>query len=179
MSPASALFGQPPNNQDDWFIIRGFARWAGIPDEALNPSHGFPSPVQRPPTASHYASRGPSMIASTSVAMALVILITGARLGLRCFRKDLKVGYDDFVIVPAALATVAYMAVAIGGVVYGGAGKHIYDMTYQELNWFYEVGFSLSGRIEIYYSRVVWLIPLALCSSWGSSAYWSSGWRSA
>lgn len=141
MSPASALFGQPPNNQDDWFIIRGFARWAGIPDEALNPSHGFPSPVQRPPTASHYVSRGPSMIASTSVAMALVVLITGARLGLRCFRKDLKVGYDDFVIVPAALATVAYMAVAIGSVVYGGAGKHIYDMTYQELNWFYELGF--------------------------------------
>lgn len=79
------------------------------------------------------------MIASMAVAMALVILITGARLGLRYFRRDLKVGYDDFVIVPAALATVAYMAVAIGQVVYGGAGKHVYDMTYQELNWFYEV----------------------------------------
>lgn len=79
------------------------------------------------------------MIASTAVAMALVMLITGARLGLRYFRRDLKVGYDDFVIVPAALATVAYMAVATGQVVYGGAGKHVYDMTYQELNWFYEV----------------------------------------
>lgn len=138
MPPGSALFGQPPNNQDDWFIIRGFARSLGIPDEVLNPSHGFPSPLQRPPN-SPYVSRGPSMIASMAVAMALVILITGARLGLRYFRRDLKVGYDDFVIVPAALATVAYMAVAIGQVVYGGAGKHVYDMTYQELNWFYEV----------------------------------------
>ena len=81
------------------------------------------------------------MIASTSVAMVLVILVTGARLALRCFRKELKIGYDDFAIIPAALATVAYMALAIGSVVYGGAGKHIYDMTYQELNWFYEVGF--------------------------------------
>ncbi|KAF6217939.1 hypothetical protein HO133_006351 [Letharia lupina] len=140
MPPGSALFGQPPNNQDDWFIIRGFARSLGIPDGVLNPSHGFPSPLQRPPN-SPYVSRGPSMIASTAVAMALVILITAARLGLRYFRRDLKVGYDDFVIVPAALATVAYMAVAIGQVVYGGAGKHVYDMTYQELNWFYELGF--------------------------------------
>ncbi len=79
------------------------------------------------------------MIASTSVAMALVILITGARLGLRYFRRDLKVGYDDWVIVPAALATIAYMAIAIGMVVYGGAGKHIYDMTYEEADWFYSV----------------------------------------
>lgn len=79
------------------------------------------------------------MIASTSVAMALVILITGTRLGLRFFRKDLKVGYDDFAIIPAALATVAYMAIAIASVVYGGAGKHVYDMTYEELDWFYEV----------------------------------------
>ena len=79
------------------------------------------------------------MIASTSVAMALVILITGARLYLRYFRRDLKVGIDDFVIVPAALVTMAYFALAIGMVVYGGAGKHIYDMTYEEVNWFYEV----------------------------------------
>ena len=79
------------------------------------------------------------MIASTSAAMALVILITGARLGLRFFRRDLKVGIDDFVIVPAALTAVAYFALAIGMVVYGGAGKHIYDLTYEELDWFYEV----------------------------------------
>ena len=81
------------------------------------------------------------MIAWLSVAMALVVIITGARLGLRFFRKDLKLGYDDWVIVPAALAVVAYMAIAISMVLYGGAGKHIYDMTYQEANWFYEVSF--------------------------------------
>ena len=79
------------------------------------------------------------MIASTSAAMALVILITGARLCLRFFRRDLKVGIDDFVIVPAMLTAVAYFALAIGMMVYGGAGKHIYDMTYEELDWFYEV----------------------------------------
>ncbi len=71
--------------------------------------------------------------------MVLVILITGARLGLRYFRRDLKFGYDDWVIVPAALAAAAWMALAIGMVVYGGAGKHIYDLTYEEANWFYSV----------------------------------------
>lgn len=92
------------------------------------------------------------MIASTSVAMALVILITSARLWLRYFRRDLKVGMDDFFIVPAALATVAYLAIAIGMVAYGGAGKHIYDMTYEEINWFYEVRSPL-GNVGDYRNK--------------------------
>ena len=73
--------------------------------------------------------------------MTLVVVIAGARLGLRYFRRDLKLGYDDWVIVPAALAVVAYMGIVIAMVMYGGAGKHIYDMTYQEAYWFYRVGF--------------------------------------
>lgn len=146
MSPGSALFGQPPNNQDDWFIVRALAREAGIPDDMFDPSHGIPLLIQRPPN-SHYVSKGPSIIASTTVAMALVVLITGVRLGLRYFRKDLKVGYDDYIILPAALTALAYMAIAIGMVVYGGAGKHIYDMTYQEFDLFYKVSLFPSTRI--------------------------------
>lgn len=134
----SALFGQPPNNQDDWFIIRGFATWVGIPDEMLDPSKGFPSPVQRPPN-SHYASRGPGIIASAAVTIFLVVLITGTRLGLRFLRRDLTVGYDDYFIIPAALLTIALVAIVISLVTHGGAGKHLYDITYQELNWLSEV----------------------------------------
>ena len=85
--------------------------------------------------------------------MALVIVITGARLWLRVFRRDLKVGYDDWAIVPALLATVAYMAVAVAMVVYGGAGKHLYDLTYREANWFYQVCF-------------VFLFPFSLSFFW-------------
>ena len=70
------------------------------------------------------------MVAWTAVAMALVILITGARLGLRFSRRDLKIGYDDWAIVPAMLAVVAYMGIGIAMVTHGGAGKHIYDTTY-------------------------------------------------
>ena len=50
-------------------------------------------------------------------------------------------GYDDWAIGPAMLATVAYMAMAIGMVRYGGAGRHVYDLTYEEVNWFYQVRF--------------------------------------
>ena len=84
-----------------------------------------------------------------AVAMAFVILITGTRLGLRFFRRDLKFGYDDWVIIPAALAAVTYMAMTIGMVVYGGAGKHIYDMTYQEVDWFYRVRCRLWSEREL------------------------------
>lgn len=140
----SALIGHPPNNQDDWFIIRGTARLFGIPDEMLDPAKGFPSPVQRPPNF-HYASRGPSIAASSAVTMFLIILITGTRLGLRFFRRDLRIGYDDYLIVPAALLCIAVLAIITSLVTHGGAGKHLYDLTYQEFNWLAGVNHLLAN----------------------------------
>ncbi len=67
--------------------------------------------------------------------MVLVILITGTRLYLRFSRRDLRVGIDDYVIIPAALLTIAFLAIVMSEVTYGGAGKHLYDLTYKELNW--------------------------------------------
>lgn len=134
----SALIGQPPNNEDDWFIIRGLARRRNIPDAKFDPSKGYPWPVKRPPNP-EYTSRGPGMLASMSVAIFLVVLITGSRIGLRIFRRDLKVGIDDYVVVPAALLTIAFLATAMSEVTHGGAGNHIYDLTYQELNYFLKV----------------------------------------
>jgi len=157
----SALFGHPPNNQNDWFIVRGFARAASIPDKIFDPSKGFPSLVQRPPNF-HYTSRGPGIIASATVTIFLIITITGTRLCLRFFRRDLKVGYDDYLVIPAALLTIALLAIVISLVTYGGAGKHIYDLTYQEFNWLLKVIvfprsevirlilFGSSGRIDLH-----------------------------
>jgi hypothetical protein len=136
--PGSALFGHPPNNQDDWYIIRGLARFSHIPDKVLDPKKGFPIHTHRPPNF-HYASRGPGIIASAAVTMVLVIAITGTRLGLRFFRRDLKWGLDDYFIIPAALLTIVFLAVVISEVTNGGLGKHIYDLTYQEVNWLFQV----------------------------------------
>lgn len=134
----SALLGQPPNTENDLFIIRGLARRRNIPDHVFDPSKGFPYPVKRP-LNSEYTSRGSGILASTAVTIFLVVLITGSRLGLRIFRRDLKVGIDDYVIVPAALLTIAFLAIAMSEVTYGGAGKHMYDLTYEEFNWLFEV----------------------------------------
>ncbi len=38
----SALFRHPPNNQDDYFIIKGFVRQSGLPDYKIHPDKVFP-----------------------------------------------------------------------------------------------------------------------------------------
>ena len=47
------------------------------------------------------------IIATMTVLMTLITLITGARLSLRLFRKDLKFGLDDWAII-VALIGVSY-----------------------------------------------------------------------
>ncbi|KAL6722048.1 hypothetical protein ACLMJK_001153 [Lecanora helva] len=141
----SALFGEPPNNQDDWYVIRGYGRLANVPDDMYDPSKGLPFPFQRPPNV-HYKSRGPGMEAGAAVAIAMVILLTGTRLCLRIFRKDLKFGLDHFddsdvAIIPAALATIAWLSTVVAQAAAGGVGKHVYDQTYQEIYWDLRLGY--------------------------------------
>ena len=130
----SALFGHPAANVNDWYIVRAFARQAGIPNGMLNPANGFPFHAPAQPTPYHL--RGPSIIASASVTISLVLAITTLRLSLRIFRRDLRFGYDDFAIIPAALGVCVWLALQIAMVCMGGAGKHLYDLTYLEMRWF-------------------------------------------
>ena len=158
----SAIVGQPPNNQDDSDVISGLLRIMGIPDKVLDPAYGLPLPLKRP-NNDHFPidfhDQGPRIIAAMCTAITLVSLVTGARLGLRFFRKDLHWGWEDFIILPAAvciqnlsittvliaiylqLGVIAWLSLVIAMVRYGGAGKHIYDNTYMEINWFTRVGF--------------------------------------
>ena len=102
----SALVGHKPNNQHDIDIIRGLDRLIGVPDQSLDPANGLPLPVLRPADDHYpidYPNKGPRLIAAMCVAIILVLLITGARVGLRFFRKDLHWGWEDIVIVPAAV----------------------------------------------------------------------------
>ena len=105
--PNSALIGQPPKTNDDYAIIVSLAHLSGIPDGFFDPSKGFPMPLLRP-TSDHYPVSYPShareTIAAISVAIFLLSLITGLRLGLRFFRRDLHWGWDDIVIIPAAVS---------------------------------------------------------------------------
>ena len=51
-------------------------------------------------------------------------------------------GCDDFVIIPAVIGAVAWFGMMIAMAVVGGAGKHVKDITYSELNDFYRVGLA-------------------------------------
>ena len=91
----SATVGLPPNNQDDFNIIRGLLRIMGFPDGLLDPAKGLPLPLKRPANDQYpasYPNQGPGIVAAICVAIALVVIITGTRLGLRFLKKDLHWG---------------------------------------------------------------------------------------
>lgn len=98
----SALVGHLPNNQDDYWIIKGLLRQSGLPDKAIRPENGLP--IHKPPRASD-AEQRIGLVAAMYVAIVLIFLITVTRLSLRYFRSDLKWGWDDWLMIPAAVCT--------------------------------------------------------------------------
>ncbi len=135
----SALVGNPPANQNDFYIVRGFYRSYNLP--FMNPEEGIPV-LKAPPGAPHGQNRGPGIIGSYSVLIFLLVVITSTRLALRYFKKNLKWGPDDYAIILGASGACAWIAITIAMVLVGGSGKHIYDITYAEFNWFIDVSRS-------------------------------------
>lgn len=153
----SALYGQPPNSERDYKIVRGLLYAYGFP-ESTDPGLGVPTRQHAPP-GYRFETRGPGVIGGLIVAILLSFLITGTRLLLRGFRKDLRWGLDDWVIIPAVvglsldhfllfssrliicvqLGTMSWMGCQIAMVTHGGVGKHIWDVSYEELYWFFRV----------------------------------------
>jgi hypothetical protein len=80
--------------------------------------------------------------------MVVLTLVTFLRLGIRLFVHRLRFGADDWLIIPAYLLAMAYPALQIAMVQYGGAGKHFYDITYQEYFYYKLVSATTS---MIYY----------------------------
>ncbi|KAI9801984.1 MAG: hypothetical protein M1825_003040 [Sarcosagium campestre] len=125
MSTESAFLGQPANTVKDGYVMK-FA------------FKGKPPPFKAP-DGYVYETRGPGLIAGLSVAIFLILLITGTRVGLRGYQKHMKLGLDDVVIIPAALVIIAYLLTIISRVPDGGAGRHTWDVRYEELTKFYVV----------------------------------------
>ena len=134
----SAILGQPPANDNDYWIFMGFARQAGIPTEKIDPSKGFPLPA-KPTGPDPYNSHQSNIIAAMGVVIALIAIVTGLRIWLRLFRRDLRVGLDDLFMVISAFCAMAWFGLALAIAKYGGAGKHLYAVTYQEIYWFFRV----------------------------------------
>lgn len=132
----SALLGHPPNNEDDSLIVLGFYRAVGIPEAAWNKTSVIP--VKTPPGAPH-DTRQNEVILSMAFVIPLVVMITGTRLSLRLFKKDLHWGLDDWTIILAIFSVVAYLGIALAAAMNSGAGDHLYDLTYADFNTYLSV----------------------------------------
>lgn len=71
-----------------------------------------------------------------SVAIFFMFSFTLVRLLIRLLNRGLKLGLDDLFIVPGVILAITWPVLQILAVVYGGAGKHIWDLTYEEYGHF-------------------------------------------
>ncbi|KAI4189306.1 MAG: hypothetical protein LQ348_003815 [Seirophora lacunosa] len=133
----SAFIGQPPLAEDDRWIVKGALMAAGL--VTADPSEGLKLPPARPsPDQYRFETRGPAIIAVSSVVIVIMFLVTVARLLARKFRKELKFRLDDWLMVPALILGMMWPVLQICAVKYAGGGKHLYDVTYHEIymsNW--------------------------------------------
>ena len=125
--PDSAPVGLTPITASDKVIYRAI--------EEVYPALFTIVPPKGP--VSHQ-KRATGMIAGTSFAIAFVIIITGMRVWTRLFRTH-AFGADDVVIIPAAVGCLAYLSLCIAQQTAGCLGSHLWDCTYREFGWFYEV----------------------------------------
>ncbi|KAL8999157.1 MAG: hypothetical protein Q9169_001936 [Polycauliona sp. 2 TL-2023] len=139
----SALYGQPPATDDDFWIVKGMLFQIGLVD--ADPSKGLPLKQFPPPSNENKAG---SIIAGVTVSIFFVLSITTTRLVARKLIRTSSLGWDDVLIVPAALAAVAWFGIVGAMVTYGGAGKHVFDITYQEYYWYARLG--RFGSITLY-----------------------------
>jgi hypothetical protein len=98
----SALFGHPPANTDDYYIVKYLYESAGL--TKFNASKGFPASPPRP-TGSQYVfqTRRVPILIGLSFCIFLMVAVTGLRLYVRVFNKKLKTGMDDALIVPGVV----------------------------------------------------------------------------
>lgn len=130
----SALLGQAPISDEDKVIFRALRI---ISPSSINPDKNYPLGPPASAKSSH-RSHGSAMIIGSSFAIALVLLITCSRLGIRKYRSR-ALGADDVLIIPAAIGCIVYLGLDIASESVGCLGQHLYDCTYHELYQFIKV----------------------------------------
>ncbi|KAL9613015.1 MAG: hypothetical protein Q9167_002405 [Letrouitia subvulpina] len=127
----SALLGQPPATQNDYWVIRGSFRIGKIPytDETIKAGFKWIKIPSNPP----HDNRTAHIYGAMAVVIVLVTLITWTRIFLRYWKKELRFGSDDWAIILAWIGVMVYLCITIGLAKVAGAGYHLYDITYE--NW--------------------------------------------
>ncbi|KAF1360714.1 hypothetical protein EJ07DRAFT_16854, partial [Lizonia empirigonia] len=124
------------------------------------PKDGVIIPPFRPTENYHFETKGSDVIAALSVCMVVITLVTFLRLGIRLFVHGVRFGADDWLIIPAYVLSMAYPALQIAMVQYGGAGKHFYDITYQEYYYYKLLAPSAATVFYVYVGVVKMSIAL-------------------
>ena len=136
--PESALLGQKPASHFDALVVEGFWRFAYSVDHKIGPQELKPHPpmipIKRPANAKN-ESRAYETYGASGALLALTILITGTRLILRLTRKELRWGPDDWAVIVGAAFIIAYAAESISTCTHGGGGKHMWDVTHKEFDY--------------------------------------------
>lgn len=96
----SAKIGKPPNNARDFNIIRGLYRQFGV--NTIDPSLGYAFAAKEPANAVH-ESKQSAIIAGMVIVLLAIIIPTGARLWVRSRGAQTKFGWDDWIIIVAAV----------------------------------------------------------------------------
>lgn len=99
----SAVLGQPPSTEDDYYIVKAIMQQFHL--QGMDPAKGMS--LGPPPLNIQSDTRGPQIIASSTVFIVLIIFITGSRLSIRAFHPKVKWGWDDWVILAGAVRSMA------------------------------------------------------------------------
>lgn len=131
MAGTTGYVNTPPATALDRRIVKGMLLYSGLNASEQAIDKGVRLTPSRP-DGYVYETRGAGIIAGLSATIVIIIIVTLLRLSLRRFSPGLTWGLDDSLMCGALLMAIAYPALQIAMVVYGGAGKHIYDVKYVE-----------------------------------------------
>ncbi|KAK2043399.1 hypothetical protein LZ31DRAFT_468371 [Colletotrichum somersetense] len=130
LTGTSAFVGQPPATQDDYYIVKGLFRTAGVAE--ADPMMGY-FLAAKPPPGYVYETRQPAILTGLIFVILAIVVPTTSRIGLRMGKcSSMKFGWDDYAISVGALLALVYPVTQIYALTTGAAAKHVWDTTYEQ-----------------------------------------------
>lgn len=97
----SALVGNPPNTQRDYYIVRGMDRTYGL--SSADPNDGF-TYLATEPSGYVHETKSVQVIVGLVILMLTILIPTVTRLVLRASNPAMEFGSDDWTIILAAVS---------------------------------------------------------------------------
>jgi hypothetical protein len=97
---SSAFLGQPPANQDDFYIIKGMYKAANAFNKDASKGYLF---VPERPEDYEYNDKQAGIIIGLVAAIVIMLFTTSLRLFLRQFKTGVRWGADDWVLIPGVV----------------------------------------------------------------------------